>query len=75
MDCIGSTKNKQIKMQCRVVPQKRIKEEKKSKLEQNNHIVVVVVVGGVEEDDGAPLDKIEEINSATTVRPDSCDWK
>ena len=32
--------------------------------EKTNHIVV---------DEEAPLDNIEEISSATTVRPDSCD--
>ena len=31
---------------------------------KKNHIVVVV-------DDEAPLDNIDDINSATTVRPDS----
>ncbi len=44
-----------MKMQLRV-PQKERKKEK------NNHIVV---------DDEAPLDNIDDISSATTVRPDS----
>jgi hypothetical protein len=46
----------EIKMQLRV-PQKERKKEKK-----NNHIVV---------DDEAPFDNIDDISSATTVRPDS----
>jgi hypothetical protein len=46
----------EIKMQLRV-PQK---ERKKEKI--NNHIVV---------DDEAPFDNIDDISSATTVRPDS----
>jgi hypothetical protein len=45
----------EMKMQLRV-PQKERKKEK------NNHIVV---------DDEAPLDNIDDISSATTVRPDS----
>jgi len=45
----------EIKMQLRV-PQKERKKEKK------NHIVV---------DDEAPFDNIDDISSATTVRPDS----
>jgi hypothetical protein len=46
----------EIKMQLRV-PQKERKKEK-----NNNHIVV---------DDEAPFDNIDDISSATTVRPDS----
>jgi len=68
VDCIGSRtrkktkKTNEIKMQLRVTTAKR-KEKPEDKKNKRNHIVDV--------EDDAPLDNIDEISSATTVRPDS----